>query len=184
MKRVAVLIMLVACGSWAQKVSVGYDKRVDFSQFKTYAWVNNLPKTTRPFMALAITGAVDEELGKRGLTKVDRNPDILVAFHGGTELQGSFAAEDPTYSSIGGAPATDPTGWAGSPSVAGQQVQKGSLVVDLIKAQAQGAGGEHLVWRGTAKANLDYEKKSKLLEQVNKAIEKMFKEYPPRKPSP
>jgi hypothetical protein len=185
MKRVALLVMLVASSLWAQKVSVGYDQRVDFSQFKTYAWVTNLPKTTRPFMSFVITGAVDAELGTRGLTKVDRDPDILVAFHGGTDLQDSFVAEDPTFSSTGGAPAFDATGWSGSPSAAGPMVQKGTLVVDLITAQAQGVvGGEHLVWRGTAKANLDYEKKSKLQEQVNKAVEKMFKKYPPPKPSP
>src|SRR4051794_24644068 len=145
MKRVALLVMLAASSLWAQKVSVGYDKRVDFSQFKTYAWVTNLPKTTRPLMSFVIIGAVEAELGGRGLTKVDHNPDILVAFHGGTDLQHSSVAEDPTFSSTGGAPAIDATGWSGSPSAAGPMVQEGTLVVDLITAQAQEVvGGEHL----------------------------------------
>ena len=175
MKHVAVVLMLVA-SLWAQKVNVGYDKRVDFSRFKTYAWVENLPKTTKPLVAMAITGAVDEELGKRGLTKVDTNPDLLVAFHGGVDLQSSFAADDPTYSSIGGLPAPDVAGWVGSSPAAAPQVQKGTLIVDLINAK-------HLVWRGTAKANVDSENKNKLLDQINKGIEGMFKEYPPPKPS-
>src|SRR4051794_1741075 len=185
MKRVALLVMLVASSLWAQKVSVGYNKRVDFSQFKTYAWAANLPKTTRPFMFYVITGAVDAEFGKRGLTKVDHNPDILVAFHGGTALQGSSVAEDPTFSSTGGTPSFDTSGWSGSPAVAGPMVQEGTLVVDLINAQPQGVVGEnHLVWRGTAKANLAYDRKNELQDQVNKAVEKMFKKSPPPKPSP
>jgi len=171
MRHLAVALMLAA-SLWAQKVDVGYDKRVDFSQFKTYAWVENLPKTTKPLMSFAITGAVDDELGKRGLTKVASNPDLLVSFHGGVDLQTSFAADDPTYASTGGVSANDPTGWVGSPLTASSQVQKGTLIVDLMNAK-------HLVWRGTAKANLDNEDKNKQLDQVNKAIEGMFKKYPP-----
>jgi hypothetical protein len=176
MRHLALALMLVASSLWAQKVSVGYDKRVDFSQFKTYAWVENLPRTTRPMMSFAITGAVDDELGKHGLTKVSSNPDLLVAYHGGVDLQDSFAADDPTYSSIGGIPAPDAAGWVGSSSAAAPQVQKGTLIIDLINQK-------NLVWRGTATANLDTEKKSKLLDQVNKAVEDMFKKYPPPKPS-
>jgi Domain of unknown function (DUF4136) len=172
MRHVAVVLMFVASSLWAQKVDVGYDKRVDFSQFKTYAWAENLPKTNRPLMALVITGAVDEELGKRGLTKVASNPDLVVTFHGGVDVQGSFAADDPTYSSTGGLPAPDVSVWSGSSSAASPAVHKGTLIVDLINQ-------EHLVWRGTAEANLDNEKKSKTVDQVNKAVEDMFKKYPP-----
>ena len=32
------LVLLVALGAQAQKVNVSYDKALDFSKFKTYAW--------------------------------------------------------------------------------------------------------------------------------------------------
>jgi hypothetical protein len=176
MRHLALILMLLTSSLWAQKVDVGYDKRVDFSQFKTYAWAENLPQTNRPLIGLSIVGAVDEELRKRGLTKVASNPDLIVTFHGGVDVQGSFAAADPTYSSIGGLPAPDIDGWAGSSSAASPAVHKGTLIVDLVKEN-------HLLWRGTAEANLNNEKKSKTIDQVNKAVEDMFKKYPPPKPS-
>ncbi|HUI83414.1 MAG TPA: DUF4136 domain-containing protein, partial [Candidatus Binatia bacterium] len=48
------------------------------------------------------------------------------------------------------------------------------LVVDLIDA-----ANKRLVWRGMAQQNLS-QKPGKLIDQVNTAIAKMFKQYPPR----
>jgi len=55
-------------------------------------------------------------------------------------------------------------------------VVPGTLVVDLVDARQK-----HLVWRATAKANLDYDKRSKLFDQANKAVAAIFKKYPPEK---
>jgi hypothetical protein len=46
-------------------------------------------------------------------------------------------------------------------------------VVDLVDRRAK-----QLKWRGTAKANLDPEQQEKSLETIEKAIVKMFREYP------
>ncbi len=45
-------------------------------------------------------------------------------------------------------------------------------MVDLIDARQK-----QLVWRGIAKQNLS-DKRDELLDQVNTAVEKMFKQYP------
>jgi len=60
----------------------------------------------------------------------------------------------------------------GSPAVT---VHKGQLVVDLIDA-----GRKRLVWRGVAKEKLS-DQRSKLVDQINKAVEKMFQQYPVKK---
>jgi purine-nucleoside phosphorylase len=56
------------------------------------------------------------------------------------------------------------------------KVTIGSVVVDMVAA-----ANEKMVWRGSASQDLDprasAEKKDKA---VNKAIEKMFKNYPPK----
>jgi hypothetical protein len=52
----------------------------------------------------------------------------------------------------------------------------GTITVDLIDARQK-----HLVWRATAKGKMDYNKRSKLLEQANKAVSEIFKKYPPSK---
>ena len=45
--------------------------------------------------------------------------------------------------------------------------------MDLVDRQAK-----QLKWRGTAKANLDRQEQEKSLEIIEKAVVKMFKEYP------
>ena len=55
-------------------------------------------------------------------------------------------------------------------------IDKGTLVIDLVDRT-----GKVLVWRGTAKANLDPQAQEKSMETIEKSIVKMFKEYPEKK---
>jgi Domain of unknown function (DUF4136) len=162
---------------WGQKISTGYDKTADFSQFKTYAWVERHTPATDPVLAALIVADIDSELGKKGLRQTESNPDLLVTCYGGLGSQSAFAAEDPGYTVLGGAALPGTTMWGGSvPSAPVAQVVQGTLVVDLVDARQK-----HLVWRATAKANLDYDKRSKMIDQANKAVAAIFKKYPPEK---
>jgi Domain of unknown function (DUF4136) len=55
-------------------------------------------------------------------------------------------------------------------------VVKGRLIVDLVDARKQ-----QLVWRASAEAKLDYDKRSKIDDAVNKVIPEMFKDFPSKK---
>jgi hypothetical protein len=176
--RLQFLLMIVLSGPamWGQKISTGFDKTADFSQFKTYAWVERRTPATDPVLAAIIVGDIDAELAKKGLRKTASNPDLLVMCYGGLGSQSAFAAEDPGYTALGGAALPGTSVWGGSVSSEPVQVVPGTLVVDLVDARQK-----HLVWRGTAKANLDYDKRSKLFDQANKAVAAIFKKYPPEK---
>jgi len=174
------LTFLVAVGAtaWAQKIEIGYDKSADFGQFTTYSMVPRTVPATNPMVATIVDNDIEYELNQKGLRKVDSNPDLLVkSYGGGNEVEGGFAAEDPSHAATGGAPMPSANVWGGSlPPVAVPQVMHGSITVDLVDARQN-----RLVWRGTAKGKMDYEKRSKLLDQANKAIADMFKKYPPKK---
>jgi hypothetical protein len=173
------LMMILLSGPvlWGQKISTGFEKTADFSQFKTYAWVERRTPTTDPVLAAIIVADIDNELAKKGLRKAKSNPDLLVTCYGGLTSQSAFAAEDPGYTALGGAPLPGTSMWGGSASSATVvDVVPGTLVVDLVDARQK-----HLVWRATAKANLDYDKRSKVFDQANKAVAAMFKKYPPEK---
>lgn len=174
----ATLLVLAGAAVWAQKVEVGYDKTADFGQFRTYSMVPRTVPATNPMIATIIDNDIEYELNQKGLRKVDSDPDLLVkSYGGGNEVQGGFAAEDPSYAASGRAPMPSATVWGGSlPPAAVPQVMHGSLTVDLIDARQK-----RLVWRSTAKGKMDYEKRSKLLDQANKAVAEMFKKYPPSK---
>jgi hypothetical protein len=156
----------------AQKIKVEYDKSVDFPRFKTYA-IDPVDNSPRPMLRLAIQAAVQEELGKRGLSKIDSNPDLYVQMYGAIDTDFTAHYHDPIY---GGAIPPMNAGitlWHNIPgTVTTVVIPKGELVIDLIDAKQR-----QLVWRGIANQKLS-DSREKLLDQVNTAVEKLFRQYP------
>jgi uncharacterized protein DUF4136 len=158
--------LAVVTAAFAQKIKTGYDKSADFSGYKTYAWTQQQPSPIQPLVATIIVGDIDHELAAKGLRKVEKDPDVLVAYYAGGSAQSAFMQNDPGYLSTGGIPPPNATMWTGSlPASALPQVVKGILVIDLVDARKK-----QLVWRSSAEAKLDYEKRSKIYDTVNKVI--------------
>jgi hypothetical protein len=171
------LILGVGLGAQAQKISVNYDKQLDFSQFKTYAWAP-IGAVSRPMLAANIVGAIDDEMKAHGIQKVElnQNPGLVIRIYGSVDQESTLYSNDPLYMATGGIPPFDPsfsgpltTGMYGNTTVT---IHKGELVVDLIDA-----ANKKLAWRGIAQQNLSHNP-DKLLDQVNTAIAKLFKQYP------
>lgn len=159
----------------AQKIKVEYDKSLDFSQFKTYA-IDPNTNSAKPMLRLAIQGAVEDDLNKRGLTKVADNPDLFVQMYGATDTDFTAHYFDPVYG--GGIPPLNSKYmyWHNIPgTVTTVVIPKGELVVDILDAKQK-----KLIWRGIAKEKLS-EQKDKLVDQINRAVEKMFAQYPVKK---
>ncbi len=172
--RALFLICLLSGGLQAQKVKVEYDKSLDFSKFKTFTW-GPIDAVARPLLAASILGGIEEELIKRGLSKVANDPDIFLEIYGSVDSDISVTYSNPLYSGMGGIPSFD-SGFVMWGVMAGGTtavtVHKGQLVVDVIDAAQK-----KLVWRGIATDNLS-DNREKLVKQTNKAVEKMFQRYP------
>jgi hypothetical protein len=172
--RLFLLICILSLSGQAQKIKVEYDKNLDFSKFKTFAWGRH-DAVSRPILALAVAGAIEEELTKRGLRKVESNPDVFIQMYGSVDSEMSISYSDPLYSGMGGIPSFDSgfVMWGYMPGgTTAVTVHKGQLVVDVINASQK-----KLAWRGMATEKLS-DKKEKLVKQVNTAVEKMFQQYP------
>lgn len=173
---VALLLLIcgLSLGLQGQKIKVEYDKNLDFSKFKTFAW-GPLDAVARPLLAASIQGAIEEELAKRGLRKVANDPDVFLEMYGSVDSDMSVTYSNPLYSGMGGIPSFD-SGFVMWGDLAGGTtaviVHKGQLVVDVIDASQK-----KLAWRGMATENLS-DNKEKLVKQTNKAVEKMFQRYP------
>jgi hypothetical protein len=168
---------MLSLGVQAQKIKVEYNKNLDFSRFKTFAWGQH-DAVSRPMLALAIIGAIEQELTKRGLRKVENNPDVFIQVYGSVDSDMSVSYFDPLYSGMGGIPSFDSSFamWGYMPGATTTVVvHKGQLVVDVIDASAK-----KLAWRGKATEKLS-DNKLKLVDQVNTAVEKMFQKYPAAK---
>ena len=167
------LICILSVGLQAQKIKVEYDKNLDFSKFKTFAW-GPLDAVARPLLAAAIQGAIEEELTKRGLHKVQSNPDIFMEMYGSVDSDMSISYANPLYSGMGGIPSFDAgfVMWGYGGGTTAVTVHKGQLVVDLIDGSTR-----KVVWRGMSQQNLAHDP-NKLVSQVNNTVSKMFKQYP------
>ncbi len=173
----ATFLLLIFCSlAQGQKIKVEFDKSVDFSKFKTYAWDPTPQATAKPVLAANIKAGINQELTKRGLQEVAANPDLYIAMYGGIDSDMAVTYSDFYYGPAG----IPPFGesfllWGGIPGTTNTAViHNGQLVVDLIDA-----GRKKLVWRGVANQKLS-DQQMKLLEQVNTAVEKLFAKYPPK----
>ena len=165
--------MQLATAADAQKIKVQFDKSLDFSQFRTFAWAP-LDASSRPMLVAAIAGAVESELTARGLKTTTEHPDLYIQMYGAVDSDAAVSYTD-LYSGYGGIPPFDQNFlvWGAMPgSTTTVVVHKGQLVVDLIDASRK-----KLAWRGIATEKLSDNRK-KIVKQVNTAVEKMFQQYP------
>jgi hypothetical protein len=161
------LMMLVANGALAQKVTTDYAKDAHFGQYKTFIWIKE-PSTTNPLMRERIIDDVNAALTEKGLTLATSDADLAIAAHTATRTERTL---DTFYDGFGG-------GWRwrrgfGSATTQVSTYEVGTLVIDIFDARTKEA-----VWRGTATKTLsqDPEKNAKSL---NKAVANMFKVFPP-----
>ena len=179
--QVVALAAIVACAvaTRAQKVKIEYDKKNDFNRFKTYSWVKK-DEYLQPMLAAVVMGATDKNLGEKGLKKVDSDGDLIIEGYGSLDTDMSVIGRPDIYVF----PPVYAGPWWGTPlhlpaTSTATILKKGTLVIDLADPRAK-----TLQWRGIATANLDSTRKEKSLQVIEKAVAKMFRDYPGRPSAP
>ena len=92
MKRSAVILALAAIvfitGCSTVQVETDYNRETDFAQYKTYRWIPHVkgtednPLMNDPLIEGHVKNAVNAEMAKKGLTKIEEgHPDFLVAYY-------------------------------------------------------------------------------------------------------
>jgi hypothetical protein len=173
-----------------QDIHYNYDRGANFQSYRTYQWVDlqrgpgtpskaavpaglpNLPVglppmsgtnvPDDPLLDQDIQRAVDAQLAEKGLTKVDKGGDLLVAYQAHVHDEKSINL----------------WGSGGLSSVQGQTstIPIGTLVVGLYDPARK-----QLIWRGDASKTVDLKKDpNKNYNNLQKAMVKLFKNYPPQ----
>jgi Domain of unknown function (DUF4136) len=159
----------------AQKVKIEYDKKTDFSKFKTYGWVQGTP-VFDPRLDAYIRNSVIDMLRHIGMTEAPVNAaDLLVTYHAavGTDLSVGTAL-DPTFAASGGTPMPGHSVWETAGGAAATHVTKGSLAFEFLDR-----GANRPVWSGIAKHTVS-DSQHERWNQVQKALDKLFHTFPPR----
>jgi hypothetical protein len=178
---VSVAFLLLAAGScFAQDVRYNFDQNTDFSKFKTYKWVPiKGADQENGLVDKQIKSALDAELARKGLTKVEGdNADLYIGYQTAIGQEKQFNSYSTDWGYGGG---WYRGGWyggmGGSSTTTGQTstIYNGQLVVDMYDS-----ANKDLVWRGIASKTLDPKAKpDKQQKNLTKAIAKLLKNYPP-----
>lgn len=174
-RAVMIAVFILSVYGLAQKVKFDYDKGADFAKFKTYAWIKGTP-AANPNLDLYIMGAVDHDLGLKGLTKTEaKHADLLVTYHAARDTEVNASGIDDASYAVTMGLSVDSKVWStNNPSMGtARHIHKGSLAIELFEREHH-----QLVWMATANLKLK-EKKNEALDQLDKALTKIFNSYPP-----
>ena len=173
----ALLALMIASGAFGQDVRYNFDKNTDFSKLKTYKWVEI--KGAQQVDSLTdkqIKDAVDAGLAQKGLTKVEDNADVFVGYQTAIGTEKQFTSYNTDWGYGGG---WYRGGWygpsGGMTTGSTSTIYTGQLVLDMYDPP-----DHDLIWRGVASRTLDPKAKPEKREKnLNKAVAKLLKKYPP-----
>jgi hypothetical protein len=156
----------------AQDVKTDFDKAFNFAAVKTYSikigttWGNDLSQRR-------VLTEIDEAITGKGWKKVEDGADVAVILHGATQTKHNV---NTFYSGMGGGYGYRGFGGGMGSATASTTVSDyrvGTLVVDMFDAKSKS-----LVFRGIAEDELS-DKPEKNAKKLEKASDKLFKNFPP-----
>lgn len=183
--RAGFVLLLFCTYAAAQDVRYNFLPGTDFSKYQTYKWVQ-VPNVQYPnqLVDAQIKQSIDAQLTLKGLRRVEGdNADLYVVYQAAVNQEKQWNA----YSSGGGGWGYG--GWGGwggyggyggmggmqTTTVTSETIHVGSLNVDLYDVATK-----KQVWRGEATKTLKNEKKpEKRQKNLDKAMAKLMKNYPP-----
>jgi len=169
-----ILLLFVLCSCSSVKVYNDYDKNVDFSQYKTFAFyksgidkveISDLDKKR-------ILRAIEAELTAKGFTKSE-NPDLLVNIFTKSREEVDVNTLNAGWG-YGWGWGWNPWMYGGSRTSVSRSTE-GTLFIDLIDAKKK-----EMVWQGEGDGYLT-KNPDKKDERVNEYVSKILEQYPPKK---
>ena len=170
---VCVVALLPAVAA-AQKTTYDFDKTASFTQYKSFSMKDGTP-VGQPLIDQRIVAAIETQMKAKGFVRNDSAPDVLVLYHMAFDEQKDISSfsSGPMYGGY--------YGWGGgwgttTTDVRVRDILVGTLAVDMVDVEKK-----TVVWRGLGTKEVDTSAKpDKRDSSINKAVEKIFKNYPPK----
>jgi hypothetical protein len=154
----------------AQQVKTDYDRSANFAQYKTYSWEQ--VKTRDALDVDRIKTAVNAALAAKGWTQVESGGDISIV---AIEITRNQQTLNTFYDGFGGGWGWRRfgTGGFGEATTTTETYKVGTVVIDLFDAKTK-----QLIWRGASSDTLS-NNSEKNIKNLDKGVDKMFKQFPP-----
>jgi Domain of unknown function (DUF4136) len=173
------LLLSGARAAVAQDVRYDFDKEKDFTKYKTYKWVPikgaELPDE---LTQKALTSAIDAQLATKGLTKTDaESADLYIGYQTALGQEKEFTSYNTGW---GYGPGWGGGWYGGGMSSTTTYGSTSTVYVGQLDLSMYDPAAKQLVWRGVASKTLDPKAKpEKKQKNINKAVAKLLKKYPP-----
>jgi len=171
--RIALAALALISVATAQDVRYNFDQAADFTKYKSYKWIE-IPGGVKldDLTARQLVSALDAELAKKGLTKTESdNADLFVGYQVALSQETQVTSYD--------------SGWGYGPRWGGTGISTATtstLTVGSVDFDMYDPMQKQLVWRGVATKTLDPKAKpDKRLKNIQKGVEKLLKNYPPKR---
>lgn len=161
--------------AFAQHVETDFDHHVNFSQYKTYSWQEI--KRANSLWTSRIKEAVNAQLEAKGLSQSAEGGDVAIVAIKTTKTQRTL---DTFYDGFGGGwgwrgfGGYDGFGGGGEARTTEHDYKEGTLIIDMYDAKTK-----QLIWRGNAEDTLS-DKPDRNEKKLERAVQKMLKNFPPR----
>ncbi len=161
-------VVLSGCASFPRddiEIATEADPKVNFSAYKTYAWLGSAQILNDPegkweplgFDADAvITALVDRELSKKGMSQTDSYPDMFVAYALGVDMAMVKFKDDPD-----------------AKVTVLEDVPSGALVIIMMDPET-----EFVTWAGVATAEIQNLGDDVARKRLDYVVTRMFKQLP------
>jgi hypothetical protein len=175
----AALLFSYATAALAQDVRYNFDSSEDFSKFKTYKWVDiKGADHANELTQKQIKQSIDSQLATKGLQKTDAdNADLYIGIQTAVGTEKQFTSYNTGW---GYGP-----GWGGGWYGGGMTTTTGTtstIYIGTLDLDMYDAAKKSLVWRGVASKTIDPKAKpEKQQKNIDKAVKKLLKNYPPVK---
>jgi hypothetical protein len=177
--RVLVVFLLglyAACLPAAAKINIDFDPEVDFSKYKTFAYIGGVENLVMmqlnpDLINIRIHRMLVREMEKKGLREVNanQNPDLVIRYWASSESQvnvavmGNWGPYGPYIGSYWGNIYN---------SVTASNRREGTLILDLIDAKAKNLAWRLYLTRKLSDPDKDWKK-------ADEEFAEGFKSYPP-----
>ncbi len=166
LRTAALALLCLVTVAYGQEIHYDYDHGTDFTAYKTYQWVDiQSGGVPDQLVDQNIKRAVDEQLALKGLTKVEKGAGLYVGYQA--------AVKEEKRVHVWG---TGPCWTGGMAQVETSTIKVGQLVINIYDPARK-----QLIWRGDVSKTLEPSKDpDKNYRNLQKALAKLFKNYPPK----
>ena len=171
---ILILILIFLCSCQAVYINSDYDKQVDFSKFKTYAFyktgidkveISDLDKKR-------IMRSIDQQMSAKGFTKSE-TPEMLINICTKEREQVNVNQFNAGFG-YGWGFGWNPMFWGGGMGMNNVSTfAEGTLLIDIIDSTKK-----ELIWQGEGVGHLT-QKTDKKDQNINEFVTRILSQYPP-----